>query len=380
MQKLNLYIVGILLMAIIGFNSCTKNNGGIDNNQIIETPYSLFFSDSAGAVYNSNDGKAYTNIFPADGRPCRAICSQESNIFIVKTNLYTSFNNGLNFSVGNNEVDSLTTTDCNNITVGLNESMIINIPNWYRTYIASNNPAPQNYFGQEFSFSGGGYGTWANFDATFDTFPGHIGNLGFQMISYTQLSNGILCALGIQPPVSSPYNYRNFYKVDTETYATPWEEVTGDILGAPRNQTGSPLPTNGFFTLGHYNERLIAIDSKCNNGAYYSDDTGRTWIQYPGIPPNTSLLSICSPFEETCLIGSAAGLYVLNNNTGTFQLNTNGLTADLRVSGITYKENVYKTGTSQKFVYLATNKGIYQSTDGGNNFILTIPGNYTCIY
>lgn len=384
-----LYSLVLLFAVFAGIYGCTKKSNGIDNNQIVETPYSLFFSDTAGAVYASNDGKAYKNIFQADGYPCKALCSQFNNLFIIKKKLYVSTDNGKNFSMGDSLISNYTATDCNGITVGQNQSMIINVPSWSRVYVSSTDTSSGvNYLGQALSISGGSLGSWTNFDARYDTFTGGVGDLPVNMISYTRLKCGTVCGLALDPSVlGTPY--RNFYKNDTPQYKDPWEEVTAYTPGvAPtRNITGTPLPSfttsgikSSFFTLGHYNNRLIAIDAICNYGAYYSDDTGRTWVQYPGIPTGTSLLSICSPFDESCMIGSSSGLYVLNNNTGIFQINNNGLTAGIRINGITYKENIYKSGSLQKVIFLATNKGIYQSTDGGNNWIMTIPGNYTCIY
>ena len=380
MRKSSLYCIGIILAVVTGLHSCKKVNG-IDNNQILETPYSLFFSDTAGAVYSSNDGKNHTAIFTADGTPCRAICNSGSNILLVKNNVYVSTNNGANFSQSYLNAQSFTAIDCNNQVVKLNQSMILNIPSWSRVYVASNSPSPFNYLGLAFSFTGGLFKSWENFDSYDTTGSIGVGALPVSTVSFTRLTSGAVAALAIEDPYvpGGTIYYRNFYKTDTPG-RDQWKETTGGSKGAPRDMSGTPLPQSGFFSLGHINNRLIAIDGTCINGAYFSDDTGRTWTQYTGIPTTISLLSICSPFEETCLIGSSNGLYVLNNNTGSFALNNNGLTAGIRVNGITYKENVFKNGVIQKFVYLATNHGIYQSQDGGNNWVMTIPGNFTTIY
>ena len=388
MQKSSLYLsIGILLAVFTGIYSCTKVNG-IDNNKIIETPYSLYFGDTSGAVYNSNDGKTYTTVFQADGYPCKAICTSYSNIILVKNNLYVSTNNGINFNIGYDAITIDTSRDCNNYPIGLNQSMILNVPDWYRLYLASDSFNTQNPLGMAVTTGGGVAGYWG-FDKSYDTSgyaegtAGGYGTLPATMISFTRLKNGVVCALGLNGSApaafSSPYTYKNYYRGVT-LHNHYWEETTAGVFGAPRNMTGSPLPSLGFFTLGHYNNRLIAIDSKCTYGAYYSDDTGRTWIAYSGIPANTSLISIASPFEETCLIGSSNGLYILNLNTGSFQQVTNGLTSGLIVRSIAFKENIYKSGNTQKYVFLATNKGIYQSMDGGSTWLRTIPGNFTAIY
>ncbi len=255
--------------------------------------------------------------------------------------------------------------------------MIINLPDWGRVYVATNNLLSS--LGQEYTASGGIFGSWNDVDDYYDTTTKSgvrtgVGSLPVSMISYTRLTNGVLAGLAIQ----APHIYRNFFKGSLS--GSSWEECTGGPYGAPRDTSGIPLPSSGFFTLGHLNNQLIAIDATCTNGAYYSNDTGRIWAKYPGIPAGVSLLCICSPFEETCLIGSNSGLYVLDQNTGSFALNTSGLSSNIIVHGITYKENLFKNGNTQKYVYLATNKGIFQSSDGGNNWVLTIAGNFTAIY
>jgi hypothetical protein len=198
------------------------------------------------------------------------------------------------------------------------------------------------------------------------------------------LPNGILAGLAYDADTT---RFRNFYKTCADC---SWEEATAGPHGFLYPDTaGVSLPPNindpdttGFFTLGHYNNRIIAIDEKCHNGAWYSDDSGRTWLQYAGLPANTPLLCIASPFEQVCLIGTyGAGLYVYNTNTHQFQPdNNNGLPGNLIVRSITAKQRVYKNNVATQYIYLATNQGIYQSSDGGNNWVRTITGNYVAIY
>jgi len=184
---------------------------------------------------------------------------------------------------------------------------------------------------------------------------------------------------------------RNFYKTGIDVR---WRECTGGgtvpYVGNPLITTGSPLPLtpsadndvlySSMFSYGHFNNRLIAIDVLGQKGGWFSDDTGRTWAQYSGLPTNTPLWCVNSPFEQICLIGSQAGLYMLNQNTNVFQPSNNGLGTNVIVKGIAFKENLYKNAQHEKFIFLATNKGLYMSKDMGQNWTLTYQGNFTAIY
>ncbi len=416
--------LALLAAFAAGLYSCTKKISGISNNQVIETPFSLFFADTSGALYSSNDGlKIRKTLFKADGYPSKAICVDGNNILWAKNNLYISTNNGVNFNQAYDSLSSIATLPylqdgtggppvipyipypmyaCNGLQVELNQSMIINIPSWNESFTCSNANAYNNYMGVVFSLNYGGViGSWW-FDNV-DT----LGNIGFYgptstitMTSYTYLEKmDVLCGYdGI--------HNRNFYR----TQNTLWNETTAnpdtfgspvptpETFGAPGRFSGIRLPhnnrmynlsnygtiadTSAFYSYGHYNNRLIAIDQKgCNgSGAYYSDDTGKNWFQYQGLPAKP-LLCINSPFEEICLIGTdSAGLWALNTNTGTWQQNNHGLATNLVVRGIAFKKNVYKDATEKKYIFLATNKGIYMSSDMGSNWTMTIPGNFVSIY
>ena len=390
----------MLLLAAIwaGFYSCKKSISGISNNQVVETPFSLYFSDSSGGLYSSNDGKNIRQtLFKADGYPSKAICVAGDNILWAKSSLLISTNNGTNFNHSFDSLGSYPGFACNGFPIDLNQSMMIEIAAWNRVYIVSDSvdELSPNYLGIRFSLYQGTQGLWYT-DGRPDTMGG-FGNYGPEpftvtITSFTQLTNGILCGYDAR-------HNRNCYLTSTNVL---WRECTANPdaatnpglagIGNNFNKSGVPLPhcdanatpvdTAARYSYGHFNNRLIAIDNKnCNkNGAYYSDDTGRNWTQYAGLP-GVPLLCVASPFEEVSLIGTAgAGLYMLNNNTGAWQVNNNGLGTNLIVHNIAFKENIYKDGSIQKYVFLATNNGIYMSTDMGTNWTQTIPGNFVTIY
>lgn len=390
-------IVGSVLLLtslIVSIYSCTKKVSGINNNQVVETPYSLYFSDSAGGLYKTNDAKTVQTLFKADGFPSKAICVAGSNLLWGKDfSLYLSTNNGVNLNHTFDSLGSYPGIACNGFPLDLNQSMMIEIVSWNRIYtVATEGPATDNYLGLRYSLSQGAPGSWYTEGRPDTEACGFYGAPPYtiSMTSLTQLTDGVLCGY-------DTWHNRNFYKTQNDFWkettanpdsANPAYQHIGNVvhyagIGLPHNTTrAAVIDTTARYSLGHYNNRLIAIDNKnCSgNGAYYSDDTGKNWTQYLGLP-SKPLLCIASPFEEVCLIGTdSAGLYVLNNNTGLWQSDNNGLGNNLIVRNIAFKETYYKDGSILKYVFLATNKGIYMSTDVGANWTLAIPGNFINVY
>lgn len=391
------YLFSICVLAAIalgGAYSC-KRTTGIDNNNVIVTPFSLYFSDTAGALYYTNDGRNYDGfVFPPDGRPCRALTTSVYNVLWAKNNLYYSQNNGKNFNHTYDTLSSFPTTLCDGQAMDLNQTMLLTVTKWNnRVYACANSDNPSNYLGLIVSDYFGNPKTWG-YDAVFDT-AGGMGAIPVRMTSLTFLANGTMCALGYSSPATGDnYHVRNFVKGakdGTTEVAGRWKEVTSNPDGITYiwggNPSGTPLPPYGtivdtsYFILGHMNNRLIAIDARCNYGGMYSDDNGQNWKQYAGLPIGVPLLCINAPFEEVCLVGTAGkGVYILNQHTNSWEPSNRGLGSNTTVKSIAFKKNVYKNGTERKFIYLATNKGLYESADGGLNWVLTIPGNYVAVY
>ncbi len=396
MQKLSLYrAAGLLVLLAAGIYSCKKVNG-INNNQAIETPYSLYFADTASALYYTNDGIKITPVYSPDGHRSRAICNFGPNLLWCKNDLLISRDNGHIFNHTYDSLNAYSGKDCTNDSLNLNQSMIMYLNDWNRVYTVSNatptdNQGHTNYLGLVFNDSLGFRPKWT-LDLAYDTI--RTGKLPVRVRSLTRLKSGVLCGLalyddGSNAPFTPATQYwRIFYR---ECIDCVWRESTAN----PESLTDLPwyntdpsyvrLPDStdvdgSFFTLGHFNNRLIAVDGLCRHGAWYSDDTGKIWKQYDGIPTGVASLCIASPFEEVCLVGTNNGLYILNVQTQKFELNTNGLTKNTKVRGIAAKENVFKNKTSKRYIYLATDKGIFQSTDGGRNWLMTVAGNYTAIY
>jgi len=418
MKKSSLYYgLGVFtLLLLMGIYSCRKTNA-IENNTVVETPYSLYFSDTAGTLFVTNDGTVAKVVFTPDGKTCRSVVTSGTNILWAKDNLYFSSNNGQNFNQAfdslntssNYNVGGLPSVAINGLPIDFNQTMLVSLPTWdnrdYTITYATTVSGGPNYLGLVHSDGNGAPGTWGLdgykvYSVGTSTVSG-VGKLPVRMTSFTQLTNGYLCGVAFEctaTPISAyamtnHIRYvRNFYttsKTDTWAETTTNPDHVSSIGTATAVTTGHPLPptvSSGmkdttFFTLGHYNNRLIAIDRIGRYGAWYSDDYGANWFQYSGLPANVPLLCVSSPFDQVALIGTdSAGLYMLNLNSGTWQQSNVGLGTNLVVRNIAYKENILKNNTVQQFIYLATNKGIYQSTNGGLSWTLTIPGNFVSVY
>ncbi len=390
MQKSPLYSsITLLSAALLMFmTSCSRNNG-IDNSQIVETPYSLYFSDSAGALFYTNDGHKIVKVFSPDGQPSKALVTSGEYILWCKNNIMFSVNDGKNFDHSFDFLRSYKGFTLGGVPIDLNQSQIVNCkgsPDIIYAVSSSphNVPAEANYLGLAFNNNHGYPKNWSPKN-DYDTLG--VGAMPVKMISLTQGVDGKLYGLALNQQIGDTTSLRNFVLNNPNDLYDRFSEVTGSKLGNPADTSGNELPPNGtnplpgHFSLGHFNNRLIAIDATGINGAWYCDDGGRNWNQYTGIPANTPLLCQGSPFEEVAFIGTyGQGLYMLNTATNVWERNNSGLASNLIVRSIAWKENIYKNNTKQKYVYLATNKGIYQSLDGGLHWVLTIQGNYTALY
>lgn len=344
MLKSYLSYIGLAVVLLSAtLQSCTKSDG-INNNQVILTPYSLYYGDSSGTITNTNDGiNTKPLAFPPDGFPVLGLCTSGNNLFFIKTNLQVSINNSSNFNP--------TYTNLN--IFGIPSMCIYNVADQNRVYVAS------TLGWAYYSDSNGKPNTWV-----LDTFASNIGG-SVSITSYTELANGTLVGY-------DGVNNRTFIKHGK--YNNAWQENTG---------SSNQLPSGGRFTITHSGNDIVAVDYTGANGAWYSKDQGQDWFQYSGLP-NTPLLSVAAPFDQTILIGTKVGIFRLIN--GSFMLSNNGLGNNTVVYGIVAKENIYvNVVTPQQYVFLATNNGLYVSKDLGKNWILDQPatkdgGGLTSIY
>lgn len=336
-------LAAVVLMAV-AFQSCRKYND-INTDTVIVAPYSLYFSDSAGSLINTNDGNIFKpSVFPSDGYPSRAICVAGTNLLWVKGNAHISTNNGVNFNP----------TYLNVNPAAPNQSLILYSSDEDRVYLAST-------LGVAYSDQKGQVNTWQT-DSNFIKVAG----VAVLPTSFTELLDNTIIAY-------DNTSNRIFTKANK---TSPWVE------SKPAPAPAKFLPAPGHrFSLGHYNNTLVAIDLLGSGGAWYSNNKGVSWEQYTGLPTTRPLLSIASPFNGVLLVGTdSLGLYALQGSSTNFVYSGSGLGINSSVRGITFKENVYENGVAKQYVYVATSQGIYRSQDLGQNWVQVIAGNYYSIW
>jgi len=361
------HIILLSALTLLAYQSC-KRNDAIDNNIVIETPYSLFFSDTGGALYATNDGKDVRPLlFPSDGYPSRALCTAGNNILWVKHNMYYSPVFGGNFNPNFFWVNDS----------AVNQTLVLNAADHDgRVYLAatdsftwpdfSTNNTYIRGMGVYISDQNGSPGSFvvdSNYDPVLNS-PAPTISTGIHVTTFTEVQN---------PPATiyayDPYLNRLFYKVGKTGMWTERKQLVA-------------LPQPNAFTLAHFNNILVAVDYKYGNGAYYSPDAGGSWIKFTGLPQGRNLFCASSPFDMVLLVGTdSMGVYKLNIDNTSFSSANVGLTNHTTVKSIAAKENVYKNdGITQQYIYLATTTGLYRSEDLGQSWILYRPGNYVSAY
>ncbi len=339
-------LTAIALLAL-AFQSCKKNQG-VDNNNEVQTPYSLYYSDSAGNLLHTNSGDVQdTVVFPADGYPSRALYVLDSNILWIKKGMFYSNNNGTNFNPTYLETGHLPNS------YSYNQSMMLHAQDQGRIYICTNDD-----HGVAYSEESGNPGTWKD-DGNWD--PG-ITNLGQVTISsLTELDNGTIVGYDI-------LHNRSFKK----------DNATGTWVETTNTDTLQQLPDTSSWTIWHVANTVIAIDSTSYNGLYFSDNAGNTWHQTNTMElRNTRCFYVAVIFNQV-LLGTEKGVYRLVGSD--FVSSNNGVDNNVRVRGFAGKEIVYKTGEVKQYIYMTCTKGLFRSVDQGHNWEKVRSGNLINIW
>ncbi|HRO41188.1 MAG TPA: hypothetical protein PL009_00030 [Flavipsychrobacter sp.] len=340
MRRYNqLYKLAFVIFALATAQSCKKSNG-IDNNTVIKKPYGLYIGSNTGELLATNDGLTFKTVFGVDRFPYRSIItSGPTNLLFVKGNVHLSENNGQNFNP----------TYLQYATPGIFapwQSLILNVADHGRIYLSSMDPATR---GIVYSEDNG-----KRWKADGEWEPGAIGGA---ITSFAQLSNGTLFS---------------FSDANDSLY------VRGDKNAKWTHYPQTKVQPTGMSYLSHFNNTLLLTDYNGPMGVQYSNDSGKIWTKYPGLP-NRKLRVTHAPFGRVLLVGTdSMGVYRLEN--GKFVPSINGLETNTTVYSIVGKEDIYKNSIEKKYIYIATNRGLYRSEDLGFSWALMLEGDFGALY
>jgi hypothetical protein len=336
--------LALVALAAVALNGCNKRFNGIDNDDALKIPYSVYFSDTMGALYNTNDGEVIKRlVFPSDGYPSRAFAITGANHMVwVKANAHYSNNSGDNFNPTYLKVNPFS----------YNQSALLYARDQERVYITSTEG-----FGVSYNEKNGEQEQWQMDSQWDETIVGPI-----SVTSLAQQTNGVINGY-------DAINTRMFVK---ENKGDKWSEVNMDTSGTFK-------PHHGSMTIFAFKTTVVAIDATDSMGAWYSTNNGQNWTQYTGIPAHTKLAIAGAPFNEEVFIGTYyMGLYRLQ--AGQMVSSNEGLDPNTIVRGIKGKIERYKNDSEKRVVYLTTNTGVYRSLDIGRNWVKIKEGNFINVY
>lgn len=330
--------LSLVALIAIATQSCKKENG-IDNNNVIQRPYVVYAADLNGSILKTNDGNVYQTIFPGDGTPLRALIIAQQNMIIVKRNaVFHSKNEGKSF------IPTITS----NVNVATSIKwpfFLIYVPGAKFSIVEICNL--NGFGGLSFSPSNGEY-----YDA-----ETHWITPATSSESITFTSDRVLYTYS----VGSSKLYNRF---DT---AGKFTEVPAANLPKPQN-----------FYLSHFGATLTATDYDGLKGAWYSIDSGKTFKAYSGLPTGKILYTTYGAFEKLLVGVEGMGVYVAEGTT--FKQSSGGMDANTSVYSIVAKDNYYKNELTKKFIYAATNTGIYRSEDLAKSWVKVKEGSFNLLY
>lgn len=325
--------------------SCKKESTvGIDNDKIIETPYTLLIGNDQGQLMKTNDAVQYQNVFPPDGYPMNAIVAYGDNLLFVKSNLHLSENNGENFNPVFLTVKHFPWRE-----------MILSAPQQNRIYITSTT-------GNGVSYSEDGGETWQDDNAFDEPLPQN-----FEISSFATTDDGNVYAL----------SYKNFTLFKRSGQGGNWSVVT-------MNGFFPPVDAKYYITASGNN--LYAVDYSGVYDQWHSEDGGQTWEPYHRgtvMPYKHHNNDAAAATDGPLLVGTDS-FGVFRSEGDEMVPSSDGLESYTTVYSIVVKKNIYKNGVTNEYVFLATNNGLYRSQDKGYTWDKVTSGiydqKYTAMY
>lgn len=341
---LRISVVAALTVSVLFNSSCKKVSPlAVDNDEVIQTPYSLFVANTYGMLLNTNDGKNFNHVFPADGYSPVALATSKETLLMLKSNLHASFNNGKNFQMVFDKVNIFPWNE-----------QILDAPLQNRIYVTTTE-------GKGVAYSEDNGHNWVIDDNFSPLVPSSS-----KINSFAALNDGSVYA----------FSNDNLLLLKRAAADAAWEPVT--ILGTwPAD--------DGVYFISSDGTSLFLIESTGRHAHYISDDGGVHWTRLDNhhIPWGSFAWTAARAPGGNLLIGTQVGVFRFQAPDDLVPAN-NGLEIGAEVYRLTTKKNVYKNGSIKHYVYAATSKGLYVSEDKGFNWIrltdTTFDHNYRAMY
>lgn len=335
MRSSFIYVLAVLMLIGATLGGCKKKSAlSIDNNSVIQKPYTLYVADTNGALFHTNDGARFNQVPGPGSGPglvVRAVTISDTNILFVIHNAFVSDDKGNNF----NPISPENIANPNTYW----QSMIMDVPAWNRIYMSTID-------GIAYSDSNGRMYTWKT--------------EGVNLTSFTVLRNGNL--VGINGVTNTIFRLEGLDK--------KWEAK------------GSGLPAGGPYHLTHFEDMIVAADYTGANGVLISSDYGVNWTPFTGIPTDGRIFCLTGAFDQSLLVGTEKhGIFrVVPKSSTEFKPSNDGLLSGAEIKGLTTKSNIYKNGAVKQYVFASTNRGVFMSENLGENWTLVFDRNCTAIY
>ncbi|MEZ5046424.1 MAG: hypothetical protein R2831_05480 [Chitinophagaceae bacterium] len=341
-------ILSIGTLFLLALSACEKYNQ-IDNNSTVKTPFTLYMGGYDGTLRVTNDLLYYRTYFNTDNSVIRQLIVADSVLNYIKKNHYYSEDEAESFPKSSNSQSPLPYVDA------------------FKKYYY---PNTMQYFKEGDSVKEVFLCT--NLDADKAT-------NGKLQVSYdlgrTFQNEARWTGASIDPSsITQLDNKKLFIIADTIVYVKPnyasnWFEVIPN--------TGLPKIDTAFWYIAHSHDTLLAIDFNGKHGVYWSSNEGVDWTKCSAMPTKKKIL-FGNQADNAFFIGyDSLGLYKLE---GTQFVNASaGIPWYAKVSYLVGKQVVYRTDKIKKYLFCATDIGLYISENDGKDWRLHKDGTYSTL-